>query len=135
MLKAVILIGGPQKGEKANNSLINNIDIEIHISLYLNDNNCRNKISTSVTWYTQTIISCSWITSYTTPHWSMHPFEGFERNTADRILSFQPNRAFRQWHATLVQNLNKVRKTQNFINKHYCSLSLTIAVSYMSNTN
>lgn len=49
MLKAVILIGGPQKGEKANNSLINNNDIEIHISLYLNDNNCRNKISTSVT--------------------------------------------------------------------------------------
>lgn len=95
MLKAVILIGGPQKG--------------IFVSLYLTYLEfiilySRHKISTFIIRYSETFISRGRFTFDTTPHRGLRQVERFTRDINYRILSTKFNRGIYKRSQSSVQH-------------------------------
>lgn len=99
MLKAVILVGGPQKGKNFNNK-------NLHASMQWTCKFvtlCRHTFSAIVTWFTETIVPDCRPFDYSTSYWGMRSGERAQRNSGHWLLSNDTNGEICQRHANDVQ--------------------------------
>lgn len=95
MLKAVILIGGPQKGFSLEFIQFQNPTAQNFQSKF----NFRYSFSSIITRYAEATIPNSWSVYYSTSHWSMCRNKRSKRNLDNRLLSSRTNGTIRCWYA------------------------------------